>query len=140
MPVSLTHRLPQQEEARIEIVPLIDIVFFLLAIFMLVSLSMVNLNAIKVDLPTATRTDSETPNDNLLSLSIDRHGTVFLEKTPVAPNELKARLHKRFAANPSLRVFVSGDIEARHGDIIRVLDQVRSAGIQHVAFEIQPES
>lgn len=140
MPVNLGNRLPQQQEARIEIVPLIDIVFFLLAIFMLVSLSMVKLDALKVNLPTATQAGQETPDENLLSLSIDAHGTVFLEKAPVAPNELNTRLREGYAADPSLRVFISGDTEARHGDIIRVLDQVRSAGIQNVAFEIQPQN
>jgi len=118
---------------------LIDIVFFLLAIFMLVSLSMVNLDALKVNLPTATQTEPETPDDSLLSLSIDAHGTVFLNKTPVGLNELTTRLRQRHAEDASLRVFISGDTEARHGDIIRVLDQVRGAGIQNVAFEIQPQ-
>ena len=53
MPVKLGSRLPQESEARIEIIPLIDIMFFLLASFMLVSLSMVNMKSVKVDLPTA---------------------------------------------------------------------------------------
>lgn len=140
MPVSLGNRLPQQQEARIEIVPLIDIVFFLLAIFMLVSLSMVNLDALKVKLPTATQAEHEKPDDNLLSLSIDTHGTVFMDKMPVARNELSIRLQERYAEDASLRVFISGDTEARHGDIIRVLDQVRGAGIHNVAFEIQPQN
>ncbi len=54
MPVKLSSRLPAEGEARIEIIPLIDIMFFLLAAFMLVSLSMVNMKSVKVNLPTAT--------------------------------------------------------------------------------------
>ena len=54
MPVKLGSKLPPENEARIEIIPLIDIMFFLLAAFMLVSLSMVNLKGVKVNLPTAT--------------------------------------------------------------------------------------
>ena len=55
MPVKLGSKLPPENtEARIEIIPLIDIMFFLLAAFMLVSLSMVNLKGIKVNLPTSS--------------------------------------------------------------------------------------
>ena len=54
MPVKLGSKLPEENEARIEIIPLIDIMFFLLAAFMLVSLSMVNMKSVKVNLPTST--------------------------------------------------------------------------------------
>ncbi len=60
MPVKLGSKLPQEHEARIEIIPLIDIMFFLLASFMLVSLSMVNLKSVKVNLPTATSASIDT--------------------------------------------------------------------------------
>ena len=58
MPVKLGSKQPSESEARIEIIPLIDIMFFLLASFMLVSLSMVNLKSVKVNLPTATHGDA----------------------------------------------------------------------------------
>ena len=61
MPVKLGSKLPPPEsEARIEIIPLIDIMFFLLAAFMLVSLSMVNMKSVKVNLPTATTATGDT--------------------------------------------------------------------------------
>lgn len=137
MPVKLGSKLPSEAEARIEIIPLIDIMFFLLAAFMLVSLSMVNLKSVKVDLPTATVATVETKTD-FLSLSIDRNGAIFLDKQPIGPNELVQRLHAWHQTNSAARVFISGDKEARHGDVIHVLDLVRSTGIQKVAFEIRP--
>ena len=137
MPVQLGSKLPPENEARIEIIPLIDIMFFLLAAFMLVSLSMVNLKSMKVDLPTATTATEETKKD-LVSLSVDKTGTIFFEQTPVGPNELASRLTVLLAGNPDLRVFISGDREALHGDIVRALDIVRSTGIQKVGFEIRP--
>src|ERR1043166_9051395 len=94
MPVKLTSKLPAENEARIEIIPLIDIMFFLLASFMLVSLSMVNLKSIKVNLPTATTATIETKND-FVSLSVDRSGAAYFDKDPVGPNELGQRLHAR---------------------------------------------
>ena len=135
MPVKLGSKLPHDSsEARIEIIPLIDIMFFLLAAFMLVSLSMVNLKTVKVNLPTATTATAESPK-NPLNLAVNKAGLVFLDGKPVGDHELTQALAARFQADPELRVFISGDADARHGDVLRILDLVRSAGIQKVAFE-----
>jgi biopolymer transport protein ExbD len=124
MPVKLGSKLPPENaEARIEIIPLIDIMFFLLAAFMLVSLSMVTLKSVKVNLPTATTATQETQRD-LVNISVDKTGLLFLDQKPI-----------------EARVFISGDRDARHGDVVRALDLVRSAGIERVAFEIrEPEN
>lgn len=136
MPVKLGSKLPQDHEARIEIIPLIDIMFFLLAAFMLVSLSMVNMKSVKVNLPTATTATTETARD-FLNISIDRTGAFFLDREPVGANELAQRLTAMQSTNSNLRVFISGDREARHGDVIAALDLVRGTGIEKVAFEIR---
>lgn len=140
MPVKLSTKLPlESAEARIEIIPLIDIMFFLLAAFMLVSLSMVNLQSVKVNLPAATLATSETPK-GLVNIAVDKAGLVFLDRQPVGRSELAAKLADARKANGALRVLLSGDQDARHGDIIRVLDLVRSTGIDRVAFEIRSPS
>lgn len=136
MPVKLGSRLPAESEARIEIIPLIDIMFFLLAAFMLVSLSMVNLKSVKVNLPTATAASAESRAD-FLSVSVDRTGLLYFERAPVAPGELAALLTEAHRTNPTVRVFISGDRDARHGDVVRALDVVRACGIDRVAFEIR---
>ena len=135
MPVKLS-KSSDDHEARIEIIPLIDIMFFLLAAFMLVSLSMVNMKSVKVNLPTATTANADTKKD-FINLSIDRTGATFFDKQPVGPNELVQRLTAWRATNDGVRVFISGDQDARHGDVIRALDLVRSTGIEKVAFEIR---
>src|SRR4051812_29099454 len=91
MPVKLGSRIPPVHEARIEIIPLIDIMFFLLAAFMLVSLSMVNLKSIKVNLPTATTATTDTKKD-FVNIDVNRGGSVFLEGKPIAKHELAATL------------------------------------------------
>ena len=136
MPVRLGSRLPQDREARIEIIPLIDIMFFLLAAFMLVSLSMVNMKSVKVNLPTATTAAPDTRKD-FINLSIDRTGAIFLDRQPMGANELAQRLAALQRTNANLRVFISGDRDARHGDVIAALDLVRGTGIDKVAFEIR---
>lgn len=138
MPVKLGSKLPAEStEARIEIIPLIDIMFFLLAAFMLVSLGMVNARSVKVNLPTATTATPETAR-NFINLTVDKSGLVYLDREPVGNHELVARLKAWQQTNAAARVFLSGDRDARHGDVVRVLDMVRAAGIQNVAFEIGP--
>jgi biopolymer transport protein ExbD len=137
MPVKLNSKLPNDDaEARIEIIPLIDIMFFLLAAFMLVSLSMVNMKSVKVNLPTAVSADADAKRD-FLDISVDKTGSIFLDKKAVGSNELVMSLIDSQKTNPNLRVFISGDQDARHGDIIHVLDLIRAAGIDKVAFEIR---
>jgi len=136
MPVKLGSKLPAEEGARIEIIPLIDIMFFLLAAFMLVSLSLVNLKSVKVNLPTATVANADTKKD-FISLSVDKTGAVFFDKKPVGLNELALSLNAARRTNETLRVFISGDGDARHRDMVHVLEAVRGAGIQNVAFEVR---
>ena len=137
MPVKLGSKLPPEStEARIEIIPLIDIMFFLLAAFMLVSLSMVNLKSVKVNLPTATTATADAQRD-LVNISVDKAGLAYLNTKPVGPNELALGLAALAKTNAEVRVFISGDQDARHGDVIRVLDIVRGTGIEKVAFEIR---
>ena len=139
MPVKLGPKQSSESEARIEIIPLIDIMFFLLASFMLVSLSMVNLKSVKVNLPTATTATLETKND-FASISVDKAGAVYLDKQPVGANELVLRLNAWHHTNENVRVFISGDQDVRYGAVVHVLDLVRSTGIQKVAFEIREPS
>jgi biopolymer transport protein ExbD len=138
MPVKLSSKLPADSaEARIEIVPLIDIMFFLLAAFMLVSLSMVNLRSVRVNLPTST-TASTDANRDFLDLSVSVAGLLYLDKKRLSDPQLVATLSAARAAKPDIRILLSGDRDARHGDIIHALDLVRAAGIDKVAFEIGP--
>src|SRR5258708_39328604 len=104
MPVKLSTRVHTENEARIEIIPLIDIMFFLLASFMLVSLSMVNLKSLKVNLPTATAATLETKND-FVTITVDRSGAAYFDKQPVGANELGRNLAAWRKTNENVRVF-----------------------------------
>jgi len=122
-----------RKRARIEIIPLIDIMFFLLASFMLVSMNLASAKSIKVDLPIAQTGDPENKPDTL-SISIDATGGVFLDKSPIGRNELQSELRRRRALQPNLRVVISGDTDVHHGVMVAVLDRVRAAGIDTIAF------
>lgn len=135
MPVRLGSKLLSEgPEARIEIVPLIDIMFFLLAAFMLVSLSMVKMKNVKVNLPTATTSTPDNQKD-FVNISVDKSGAAFLDKKPIGRNELIAALAALHKDKPSVQVLLSGDERASHGDVVRILDAVRSVGIDKVALQ-----
>lgn len=129
-------RLPKKL-GRIEIIPLIDIMFFLLASFMLVSLTMVKMRTIKMDLPTATQAKREFKPD-IINVQVDRQGGVYIESNHLTLLELQDYLRERLKANAQLPVFISGDRQASHGDVINVLDVVRRSGIEKVSFSIGP--
>ena len=72
-------------KARIEIIPLIDIMFFLLASFMMVSLSQVHMKGMKVNLPTGISGQTQTKRE-YVSLSVDKDGQIYFDKTPMEPD------------------------------------------------------
>ncbi|MEI6567829.1 MAG: biopolymer transporter ExbD [Verrucomicrobiota bacterium] len=127
------------KKARIEIIPLIDIMFFLLASFMLASLSMIRLQSIKMDLPTATMAKRDFKPD-IVNISVDKAGEVFVEKKSMNVVDLHYFLSNKFRINTNLPVYISGDKDATHGAVIRVLDIVRREGIQKVSFAIAPNA
>ncbi len=126
------------KKARIEIIPLIDIMFFLLASFMLASLSMIRLQSIKMDLPTATVANRDFKPD-IVNIAVRKDGQLFLEKKEVNLVDLQTFLSNRFRVNTNVPVYISGDKDATHGMIIGVLDMVRRTGIQKVSFAIAPQ-
>ena len=111
-------------KARIEIIPLIDIMFFLLAAFMMASLSMIKLQSIKMDLPSATMAKRDFKPD-IVNIAVDKVGDVFIEKTQMNLAQVSGYLSNKFKSNTNLPVYISGDKDATHGSIIRVLDTVR---------------
>jgi biopolymer transport protein ExbD len=135
MPVKLSSGSGSEEgdEARIEVVPLIDIMFFLLAAFMLVSLSMTQLHRVPLRLPEAATgvADTTTP---LVQLAVDAHGIITWDSLVVTPSEITARL-KREKLPEEARVLISADQEARYKQLMGVLDAVRAAGVVKVGFE-----
>lgn len=128
-----------KKRARIEIIPLIDIIFFLLATFVMVSLSMIKNSAIPVNLPAAA-TGAPQERDESATISIDAAGGLFFNKQPVDAAGLEDALKELLARNPDPRVFINGDTKAEFGRAIVVLDEARKLGITKVAIETQPKS
>ena len=127
------------KKARIEIIPLIDIMFFLLASFMMVSLSQVHMKGIKVNLPTGVSGETQSKRE-YISVSVDMNGNFFFDKTEVSREEMQSRLGKVHQSAPDAKVFVRGDRDTVHGNIVQLLDMLRSAGFYKISFEIKSEA
>jgi biopolymer transport protein ExbD len=127
------------KKARIEIIPLIDIMFFLLASFMMVSLSQVHMKGIKVNLPTASSGQTQTKRE-YISVSVDKDGHYFFDKDEVKDEELMSRLRKVHDSAPEAKVFVRGDRDSVHLNVTHALDIIRSAGFYKISFEIRSEA
>jgi biopolymer transport protein ExbD len=127
------------KKARIEIIPLIDIMFFLLASFMMVSLSQVHMKGIKVSLPTGQSGETQSKSQ-YISVSVNANGIPYFDKEETNYEKLAVTLKKVYAENPDAKVFIRGDRDTVHGNIIKVLDILRSVGFYKVAFEIKSEA
>ena len=127
------------KKARIEIIPLIDIMFFLLASFMMVSLSQVHMKGMKVNLPTGQSGQTQSKKD-YISVSVDSNGNPYFDETEMTYDALTAKLKQVHDENPEAKVFIRGDADSVHFNIIRVLDILRSVGFYKVAFEIKSEA
>jgi biopolymer transport protein ExbD len=123
-------------KTRLEIIPLIDIMFFLLASFMMISLQLQIVRTVKANLPTATQASSNRKPD-IVNLFVNRDGQVSVDQKPVSFSDLNTLLTNRFNLNTNLPVYITGAKDATHGEIISVLDFVKRAGIQRIALAVK---
>jgi len=123
----------RRKHSRIEIIPLIDIMFFLLASFMMVSLNLDRTQNIRVNLPAATQAEHDFKPD-MLNIAVDKAGKVWIEKKEISLPDLRLVVSNRFRAETNLPVYISGDRDTLHGAMADVYEVVRGAGVQKVAF------
>ena len=123
-----------KRRARIEIIPLIDIIFFLLATFVMVSMSMVKNNGIALNLPAAA-TGAAQPRDNLTTISIAADGSLFLDKQPLTFEQLTAALVSLAARGNDAPISLSADVKSEFGTAMAVLDKLRETGLTKVSIE-----
>jgi biopolymer transport protein ExbD len=128
-----------KKHARIEIIPLIDIMFFLLASFMMVSLSQTHMKGILVNLPQrdAAPPPPDKPKD-YVAVRVTAGNLTYFDNQPVNDADVLPRLYELHKANPDIKVSISAEEQALHGDVIQLLDRVRKVGIQKIGYQIKP--
>lgn len=126
-----------KKHARIEIIPLIDIMFFLLASFMMVSLSQTHMKGIRVNLPAPSAQPQNPLVKDYIAIKVSAGNNVYFDGALVPEDQVLPRLYQLAQANPNIKVSISAEEQALHGDVIAVLDHVRSAGIKKIGYQIK---
>jgi len=127
------------KRTKIEIIPMVDTMFFLLVFFMLSSLALSRLVAMPVDLPKAG-TSQRIVQDTNLALSVDATGQIYLDRQPVTVAQLGSQI-KDAAGTRSLKdltLVINADEKSTHGLVVQCIDAAREAGLTKFAIATEP--
>jgi biopolymer transport protein ExbD len=119
---------------RIEIIPMIDVMFFLLVTFMLASLSMQSLNSLRVDLPQGDAPSLQ--HKEPVTLTVTKDSQLFLDKTPVSLDNLAFKL-KGMLNTDDRGIVVNADGGAPEGVVVQAMLQARRAGVEHFLIAVR---
>ena len=123
-----------KKRARIEIIPLIDVIFFLLATFVLFTLSLNKTGGLPVLLPTSATSLPRDPS-GAVTLTVTAEGTIAWDKDLITLDEFVARLQKYKLEEADPRILINADERALFAQAVYVVDQVRIAGIPKIYIE-----
>src|SRR4051812_14492040 len=125
-----------KKKARIEIIPLIDVIFFLLATFVLFTLSLNKSGGVSgITLPSAE--SGEQREASTVTISVTEAGTIAWNKDFISLSEFIDRLRAFKAAEPEGRILINGDENALFNAALYVFDEARKTGFQKVFIETQ---
>ncbi|BCM89326.1 hypothetical protein IAD21_01172 [Abditibacteriota bacterium] len=128
------------KRTRIEIIPMIDTMFFLLVFFMLSSLALTRLNGLPVNLPRAANAPRQAPAE--LTVTLDKNRKLYVNKTPVTFDTLEQTLLQKAGPNANLdlaTVIINADASVPHGLVVRCIDGAREVGITRFAIATAPD-
>jgi biopolymer transport protein ExbD len=132
-------RVPRQksDKARIEVIPMIDIIFFLLVFFMVSTLSMTVNRGLPVNLPKAASSQKDLREN--FNITVTQDGAIFLNKEPTTLAALGQQVKAGLDKEPELAVVINADDQSLHGAIVDVMDEVRLAGASRLAIAVRPD-
>ena len=125
------------KKARIEIIPMIDVIFFLLVFFMVSSLAMTRINSLPVALPK-TSSSPEALKQNAI-LTIKKDGSLYVNRIPATLKSLGTQLAYEMRNSPQDVVVVNADESANYGLIVRVMTEARQIGVRKFALATEAE-
>ncbi len=128
-------KVPARKKARIEIIPLIDVIFFLLATFVLFTLSLNRIQSVPVDLPVANPNPNPDESKDSVTIQVSADDSLFWNKEPMEMADLPSRITAYKSQTEDPKVLIAGDEKARFGATVQVLDEVRKAGILKFSVE-----
>ncbi len=123
-----------KKRARIEVIPLIDVIFFLLATFILFTLSLNKSNGLKVELPASQKAEVRDPA-GAVTITVTAEGTLAWNQDPITLNEFLDRLRAYKSTSDNPKILINGDKNSYFSQAIYVFDEVRKIGINKVLIE-----
>jgi len=128
-------KVPARKKARIEIIPLIDVIFFLLATFVLFTHSLNRIQSVPVDLPQAAPSNQQNNKDDSVTIQVSGEGAIFWNRELIDMSEVPSRISLYKTQTEDPRILVAGDERARLGTTVAILDEIRKAGIAKFSVE-----
>jgi biopolymer transport protein ExbD len=125
------------KKARIEIIPMIDTIFFLLVFFMISTLSMARFTGVQVNLPKAA-SGSQPPTETAV-ISLTKEGQLFFNKSAISEESLRQSLSAELAKTPELLVVINADDGVQHGKVVEILDEARQTGATKLSIAVKPK-
>jgi biopolymer transport protein ExbD len=125
------------KRARIEIIPMIDVIFFLLVFFMISSLAMTKINSMPVSLPK-TSASAEAIKQNII-LTIRKGGEIFINKAHTDLDTMGRQLAYEMKDNPQDTVVVNADEGVDYGLVVKTMDRARQIGVRKFALATHAE-
>ena len=124
----------RSKRGRIEIIPMIDVMFFLLATFMLASLAMQNLHSLRVDLPRGETTQLQVAHTP--TLTVTRDGRILVNESETTLDQLPDMLRPLVTDGA---VIVNADSQAPHGQVVEAMLRARTAGVERFLFALRKQ-
>lgn len=125
------------DKPRIEIIPMIDIMMFLLVFFIVITLSMIQGTGIQLDLPSSKTTQDLKPTQ--ITIGVQKDGTMYIDGQPYSAEAMKVKLEEAKKSSDKLAVILAGDKELTYQNTLKVMDVARSAGISQVGLAAKAE-
>ena len=123
--------IPAEEENEINMTPMLDVVFIML-IFFIVTTSFVKESGVSVNRPTAASAKVVQKGNIIVAIKPD--GEIWIDKRAIDLRAVKANIQRLYAQNPQSSVVIVSDKEAKTGILVKVMDQIRQAGVQNVSI------
>ena len=127
-----------EKKPKIMIIPMIDIIFFLLVFFMMSMLSMVVQKSINLNLPQTA--SAKVNMEQTVPVSITSDGTIYVEKEKISKDDFRKRIEIEKNRNPNMAIVLRADAQSEHGDFVFVLDQLKSAGISKIGIATESKT
>ena len=124
-----------QEEPKLMIIPMIDIIFFLLVFFMISTMTMVQQNTFKVGLPQAS-SDQLDMNQHV-NITVMADGNIAFNKESLDKEQLIRRVQIELQRNPDLQVILNGDKDVNYGFVIETFDALKQAGVKKLSIAVE---